>query len=183
MLIWINGPFGAGKTTLAARLGERWPDAAVVDPEHVGMMLMHWAGRRGLGVPDFQDLPVWRELVVTALAGFHEQLGRPLVVPMTLLDPDYFEEIVGGLRARGIDVQHYCLAAPREEIVRRLSTKTTPGGTTDSEAMTWALERLERYAPALSDSRFGTFLDATLDPDALLEDLLSRLPDPLPAAR
>lgn len=182
MLVWINGTFGVGKTTLAERLAERWPDAVAVDPEHVGMMLMEWSKPHGLGVPDFQDLRLWRGLVLAALAGFHAELGRPMIVPMTLLNPAYFEEIVGGLRARDIDVRHFCLAAPPEEITRRLSQRRDPAHAgSDEWAMSWALERLERYTPAMSDPRFETFLDATLPQDELLADLLSRLPDPLPA--
>ena len=183
MLVWINGPFGVGKTTLAGRLAERWPDAVVVDPEHVGMMLMQWSEPHGLGVADFQDFPLWRDLVVQALGGFHADLGRPMIVPMTVLDPGYFEQVVGGLRARGIDVRHFCLTAPPEEITRRLATRRAPGEQARPELMPWALERLARYTPAMTDPRFETFLDATLPHDDLLATLLRALPDPLPAAR
>lgn len=182
MLIWINGPFGVGKTTLAGNLAARWPDAVVVDPEHVGMMLMQWSQPHGLGVADFQDLALWRELVVSAVAGFHSELGRPTIVPMTVLNSAYFEQIVGGLRAQGIDVRHFCLTAPPQEIAHRIATRRDAlheGGR--PELFAWALERLERYTPAMSDPRFETFLDATLPPDELLADLLGRLPDPLPA--
>src|ERR1700733_6065013 len=66
MIIWINGAFGAGKTTLAEELSRRLPEAVLFDPEYVGYLLRHW-----VPVPtgDFQDLPSWRELVIaTALA-------------------------------------------------------------------------------------------------------------------
>ena len=39
MIIWINGAFGAGKTTLAEELHRRLPDAVVYNPEDVGLML------------------------------------------------------------------------------------------------------------------------------------------------
>jgi deoxyadenosine/deoxycytidine kinase len=39
VIIWINGGFGAGKTTLAEELHRRRPDAVVYDPEEVGLML------------------------------------------------------------------------------------------------------------------------------------------------
>ena len=39
VIIWLNGGFGAGKTTLAAELHRRLPDAVVFDPEQVGSML------------------------------------------------------------------------------------------------------------------------------------------------
>lgn len=39
MIVWVNGSFGAGKTTLVAELHSRWPDALVYDPEQVGLLL------------------------------------------------------------------------------------------------------------------------------------------------
>jgi hypothetical protein len=63
--IWINGGFGAGKTTLAEELHRRLPDAVVYNPADVGLMLWKWMPPNG----DFQHLPSWRELVVaTALS-------------------------------------------------------------------------------------------------------------------
>ena len=42
VIIWINGGFGAGKTTLAEELHRRLPDALVFNPEDVGLMLWKW---------------------------------------------------------------------------------------------------------------------------------------------
>ena len=39
MLIWINGPFGGGKTVTAYELRRRLPGSVVCDPEHVGFGL------------------------------------------------------------------------------------------------------------------------------------------------
>ena len=36
MLLWINGPFGGGKTATACELNRRLPGSVVCDPEHVG---------------------------------------------------------------------------------------------------------------------------------------------------
>ena len=43
-----------------------------------------------------------------------------LIVPMTLVEPSYFEQTVGRLRERGHDVRHFALLAERETVVRRL---------------------------------------------------------------
>ena len=56
MIIWINGGFGAGKTTLAAELHRRLPDAVVYDPEDVGLMLWKWLPPNG-GPPAARDAP------------------------------------------------------------------------------------------------------------------------------
>ncbi len=42
MIIWVNGAFGAGKTTLCDELVERVPDAMLFDPEWVGHILAQW---------------------------------------------------------------------------------------------------------------------------------------------
>ncbi len=50
MIIWLNGTFGAGKTTVASRLLELASGFRVFDPEFVGYLLMN-AG---------QDIRPWR---------------------------------------------------------------------------------------------------------------------------
>ena len=98
MLIWINGAFGAGKTTLAGELKTRLPDALDYDPEYVGYLLTKW-------VPapesrDFQDLPLWRRMVAEFAIGLWEEYRRPLIVPMTLVNPAYRDEIFAALPPR-----------------------------------------------------------------------------------
>ena len=60
MIIWLNGPFGVGKTAVARALLEEKPDWALLDPEVRGAESV----RQWPGVDDFQDLPEWRKAVV-----------------------------------------------------------------------------------------------------------------------
>jgi adenylate kinase family enzyme len=55
VIIWINGGFGAGKTTLADELHRRLPDAVVYNPEDVGVMLWKWIWPNGDFVPMFRQ--------------------------------------------------------------------------------------------------------------------------------
>ena len=57
MLLWVNGAFGAGKTTAAEGLAATRPSTRVFDPELVGFLL-----RRLIVEPvdDFQSWPAWR---------------------------------------------------------------------------------------------------------------------------
>ena len=79
MLIWINGAFGAGKTSVAKELARRMPEAMEFDPEQIGFMLRRMIAARERPA-DFQDLKLWRELVVQVAAGWIRQFGRPLIV-------------------------------------------------------------------------------------------------------
>ena len=65
MLLWINGPFGGGKTQTAHEIQRRLEGSVICDPEHVGFGLhrMTPAPLRG----DFQDLPAWRQGVFEVL--------------------------------------------------------------------------------------------------------------------
>lgn len=39
MLLWINGPFGGGKTQTAHEIARRLPGSVICDPERVGFGL------------------------------------------------------------------------------------------------------------------------------------------------
>lgn len=118
MLIWINGPFGGGKTQTAHELHRRLPDSVLCDPEAVGFGL-HRMMPRPLR-EDFQDLRSWRAGVVEVLDLVLRKHNGPVLAPMTLIREDYFAEIVGVLRESGHEVHHFALLASRETVLRRL---------------------------------------------------------------
>ncbi|WP_329119155.1 AAA family ATPase [Streptomyces sp. NBC_01353] len=123
-LLWINGPFGGGKTQTAYELRRRLPGSVVCDPEHVGFGLHRTLPPALRG--DFQDLPAWRRGVYEVLdLALREHTDGPVIVPMTLVEPAYFEEVVGRLRAEhGADrVHHFALLARRETVLKRLTER------------------------------------------------------------
>lgn len=118
VLIWLNGPFGGGKTATAYELARRLNGATVCDPEQVGFGL-HRAlppALRG----DFQDLRTWRAGVVEVLSLALERGAGPVIAPMTLVNETYFDQVLGELRRVGHEVQHVALLVPREVVVERL---------------------------------------------------------------
>ncbi|MEU0052792.1 NUDIX domain-containing protein [Streptomyces sp. NPDC006184] len=152
-VVWINGAFGAGKTTAARELIELIPHSTLFDPEVIGGALAHLLPPKRLAeVGDFQDLPVWRRLVVDTAAAMLADLGGTLVVPMTLLRQDYRDEIFGGLAARRIAV-HHLLLAPAETILReRTAGREIPPDLPDGELRTrqWSYGHIEHYRAALA---------------------------------
>ncbi|MFJ4850152.1 MULTISPECIES: NUDIX domain-containing protein [unclassified Streptomyces] len=153
MIVWLNGTFGAGKTTAARELLDLLPGSVLYDPELIGTGLRLMLPDKRLGeVSDYQDLPCWRRLVVdTAAALLSEIGGGPLVVPMTLLRQEYRDEIFGGLAARRIEVRHFVLDAEetvlRERIEQRAEIPGDPGAS--AEVRAWCLDQLAAYREAL----------------------------------
>src|SRR2546430_2372967 len=106
MLLWINGPFGGGKTHTAFELRWRLPRSVGCDPEQVGFGL-HRMTPRPLRF-GFQDFPAWRQGVYQVLDLVLTKHEGPVIAPMTLIEPAYFREILGRLRESG----HGCTTSP-----------------------------------------------------------------------
>ena len=60
-VVWINGAFGAGKSTVAKRLSATMPDAAVFDPEPLARLIRD-AMPPSRRPSDYQDSALWRHL-------------------------------------------------------------------------------------------------------------------------
>ncbi|WFB11225.1 AAA family ATPase [Streptomyces sp. LX-29] len=118
MLLWINGPFGGGKTQTTYEIRRRLPGSIVCDPEHVGFGLHRTLPRSLRG--DFQDLAAWRQGVFEVLDLTLRRHDGVVIVPMTVVEPKYFQETVGRLRECGHEVRHFALLAERETVLRRL---------------------------------------------------------------
>ncbi|MEU8540410.1 NUDIX domain-containing protein [Streptomyces sp. NPDC048717] len=137
MIVWINGTFGAGKTGTARELVDLIPNSTLYDPELTGGTMRLLLPRKRLAeVSDFQDLPIWRRLVVDTAAALLAELGGVLVVPMTLIRQEYRDEIFGALAARRIQVRHVVLT-PDETILRgRIDQRAAREATAGPETVT-----------------------------------------------
>ncbi|SNS80726.1 shikimate kinase [Streptosporangium subroseum] len=142
MIIWLNGTFGAGKTTTAGELVKLVPEARIFDPEQVGYMLRHVQGLPELG--DFQHWPPWRGLVVETASQLLGYLGGVLVIPQTVLVEQYWTEIRIGLEKAGIPVHHFVLHTDHDTLIHRIETDAV-----ERQARQWRLDHLPDYRDAL----------------------------------
>lgn len=165
-LVWINGAFGVGKTTVAEKLVERWPEAMLYDPELIGTLLYGLLPAAALTSGDYQDITLWRRLVRVTATEMLSEYERPLVVPMTLVVPSYFDEIVGGLRREGVSVDHFTLLASNATIMARVR---------GSDREEWAASQLPRLA-ALRDPLFARHIDSdTANADEIAGEIASAI--------
>lgn len=139
MLIWINGAFGAGKTQTAYELYRRLPGSFVYDPEEVGFFLREHLPP-DVRTGDFQDYPMWRSMNVDILTYCLRHYDGHIIVPMTLTNRLYYDEIVGAL-AREFEVRHLILRASRETLLRRLASRL-------ESPRSWAARQIDRCLSA-----------------------------------
>jgi AAA domain len=166
VIIWLNGPFGIGKTQTAYELHERLPGSFVCDPEDIGFALFKTLpSARG---QDFQDIPLWREFTIRTLQHVSRSFDGPVIVPMTLVVPEYHREIIGALRSDGFELRHFTLMASREVILRRLR------GRADGPR-SWGAQHLERCLNALRAPEFADHLETDgHGVEAVAEEIASR---------
>ena len=154
MIVWLNGGFGAGKTTLSRELQRRVPSAVIFDPEDLGLTLWKWVAPND----DFQDLASWRELVVATALSLRRHHAELLIVPMSLIRDEYRDQILGGLANAGQDVLHVFLEADVSVLRGRLDARGRPpdNPASDASPREWAFSRVDAAVAAASRQPPGT---------------------------
>ena len=151
VIVWINGPFGVGKTTIAGLIREREPEWRLFDPEWVGFMLR--ANLSDLAVDDFQDLPPWRALVPSVAHQIASLTGDGLLAVQTVLVEEYWDELRFGFAHHGLELFHVVLDADESVLRERISADQIERG-----ARQWRLDHLAAYESARSWMAVGADL-------------------------
>jgi adenylylsulfate kinase-like enzyme len=141
VIIWLNGTFGAGKTTTALALAGMMPNARVFDAETVGYLLM--ATLQDHEFSDFQDLPPWRALVPVVTSEIARFTGQHLLVTQSVLNETYWTELQQGLNEHALDVFHIVLHADPETLAQRITADQQ-----DPRARQWRLDHIAGYLAA-----------------------------------
>lgn len=151
MIIWLNGAFGAGKTETANELNRRIPKSHIYDPEILGETT-RWVIPKELKKADFQDYEVWREGNYCFLKYLDQEYDGVLIVPMTIVNPQYFDELIGRLINDGITVNHFVLSASKDTIDNRLLNR-------GEEVNSWPSQQIDRCLHGLTNERFQPQID------------------------
>lgn len=119
MIIMINGAWGVDKTTIARKLVDKIPNSMIYDPEEVGFMLRNIITdsiktEKEL-TDNFQDLDMWRKLVVHVAGELILKYKKNLIVPMIIKRKEYFNYIYNGFESIDSQVYHYCLTSSLDE--------------------------------------------------------------------
>ncbi|MDX2394061.1 AAA family ATPase [Streptomyces sp. NPDC054904] len=152
MIVWLNGPFGAGKSTLAAGLNTALSGSVIADPEDIGALLRQSMAGHHRQQRDYQDYPAWRHLTVRLVAELHQLTTGPVIIPMTILNEQYARKLHTPLSQLGTDVHHLVLHADRAPLTTRTNRNVEyPGNEERSEAV-----RAHRHRRALDYEHAAT---------------------------
>ncbi|MDQ6674603.1 MAG: AAA family ATPase [Chloroflexota bacterium] len=170
MLIWLNGPFGVGKTSGAEALVKRLPGALLYDAELVGAMLRRIVG--GIDpIPDFQDLAVWRALVPETARRLRDAYRCSLVMPLTVWRRDYFDELAAALRTVDKDLRCFRLTAAEQVLRARIIGRPTSDGPHD-----WCLTHVPTGLALMRETAFGEEIATdSRSPDQIAEAIVAAL--------
>ena len=120
MILWINGAFGSGKSSVAEAINKKISRSFVYDPEQVGYFLWNVFPDEMKRKGDFQHIAIWREFNYKILKHINDNYNGVIIVPMTIYIKQYYDEIIGKLIADGVSINHYILSATKQTIVNRL---------------------------------------------------------------
>jgi hypothetical protein len=166
VILWLNGPFGGGKTTTARTMVANAPGMCLFDPETVGYMLL--ANLADRPVADFQDLPAWRMLVPRVAAVLAAEMKANLISVQTVLVERYWAELRRGLAGERIQLVHVLLDCEEAVLRQRIA-----GDVAERGAETWRLDHLAPYEAA-KKSWLVRAADVVIDTSMLDPDEVAR---------
>lgn len=146
MILWINGSFGSGKTSVCNELNRRIENSYIYDPEEAGFFIRDNIPPN-LKNNDFQDFDLWRNFNYKMLSYIHSNFKGTVIVPMTITNEKYFDEIVGRLKSDGTNVKHFTLVASKNTLIDRLNRR----GDGDNP---WIHNRIDQCIQCLDNEYF-----------------------------
>lgn len=134
MIMWISGPYGVGKSTLAEAMAAKMKNAMIFDAEEVGNAVRE-------NYPDypygyiFEDYPLWGAFCYLLLKDIHQRFNKDILVPMTLVRKESYQ-IIEKLNRDGIDTKLVVLEASWQTIHDRILARGEDEGC-------WCMENIE----------------------------------------
>lgn len=120
MIIWIDGAYGVGKSTLAEKLHALLPNSFIFDAENVGNAVRDNMPQSVYYNETFEGYPLWFYVCNELLTELTDRFDGVVLVPMTLMRRESFAKFAEPLRGRGIEIVHVLLESSKEVIHDRI---------------------------------------------------------------
>lgn len=166
MILWLNGAYGAGKSTTAELIQRLRPHTLLFDAEAVGNAVRDNL-EQVVYHTEFPEYELWREFVAKLLLELGKDPETLVIVPMTVLNGTYLREIFAQLEEHGLPWRHMILDLAPETIRERVLAR----GETPAH---WCYQQADRCA-ALLPGLPGTHLDASGPAEQVASEILARL--------
>ena len=150
MIIWLNGAYGCGKSAVALELNKLISNSFIYNPENAGNFIRENLPD-AMWKDDFQDYPLWRELNYQMIHQLAAEC-QTIIVPMTIIKPASFEEIIARLAGAAIEVRHFMLQASEGTLRQRLRGRGEKPGS-------WCEGQISRCIAAFQNDIPGTIID------------------------
>jgi len=163
MIIWINGAFGSGKSSVAEAIHKKVSHSFLYDPEQVGYFL--WDNfppelkRKG----NFQHMDIWREFNYKILKHINANYTGAIIVPMTVYVKQYYDEILGRLADDGIAIKSFILSATKPTIIDRLAKRREANDCWAAQHIDICLNAFEQEIPGEKINTEGKSIDEIAD--------------------
>jgi hypothetical protein len=175
VIVFINGAFGIGKSTVASSLRRRLPRSAIFDPELVGFVLRPlpaWVPLAGRGTGDFQDMPSWRRFSILGIRAARA-VRENVIVPMAFSNLAYLEQFLRGVERFDPVVRHFCLVAPLPVVLGRLAKRGADLADRDG---VWQIRRARECCDAHQKREFAQHVSAEhRDPGEIASEIVDRI--------
>lgn len=151
MIVWLNGAFGSGKTSVSKELYNRLEQAVLFDPEDTGIFLRR-SVPNAFEHSDFQDHPLWVKLNYEILEHLYSEPHSYIIVPMTIVEKDKYDGLITKLRNNNMDVRVVSLFAEATTIAKRLEERGDALGS-------WAFDQIDRCITGLRNLDYDLCVD------------------------
>ncbi|MEZ3362940.1 tunicamycin resistance protein [Escherichia coli] len=119
----------------------------IFDPEEIGFVVKETVPMPASG--DYQDLPLWRGLTIAAVREIRRNYSQDIIIPMTLVHPDYLTEILDGVRRIDDQLLHIFLTLNEDLLRHRIANQTMhPDPNRNAEIREWRLANVARCLAA-----------------------------------
>lgn len=120
MILWIDGPYGVGKSTFAEELSKLNKNSFIFDAEEVGNAVRGNMPKELFKGYIYEEYELWFKTIVELLKEISSKYYGDVFVPMTLTKADSFDKIAIPLKNSGVKITHLLLEADYETVKNRI---------------------------------------------------------------
>ncbi|MHC5227291.1 AAA family ATPase [Enterococcus sp. LJL99] len=136
MIIWINGAYGAGKTTIAEILNKKITGSFLYDPENLGDFFRHNLPK-SIQKMDFQYYSEWIEWNFYIIEKIYTEYDGDIIIPMTIYEEPAYDLLINRLKNSELSFLHVQLEVDKTEVIARIQER-------NEELIQWAESKLDQ---------------------------------------